>query len=106
MAANPLHHVMDSNHWQFFDTLGSGIDLPFGLTKYKILMLIAAGLIIAIYVPLARRARDGKPLSGPFWHAFESMLTFIRDNVAKPCLGEHDADRFVPFLWTMFLFVL
>jgi F-type H+-transporting ATPase subunit a len=105
MAANPLTHVMDTDHWHFFDT-GPGIHLPFGLTKYKILMLIAAGLIIAIYVPLARRVRDGKPLTGPFWHAFESMLTFIRDKVAKPCLGEHDADRFVPFLWTMFLFIL
>src|SRR5262249_49009972 len=26
--------------------------------------------------------------------------------VAKPSIGEHDADRFVPFLWTMFLFIL
>ena len=33
-------------------------------------------------------------------------MTFIRDEVAKPNIGEHDADRHVPFLWTLFLFIL
>jgi F-type H+-transporting ATPase subunit a len=36
----------------------------------------------------------------------ESMLVFIRDQVARPAIGEHDADRFLPFLWTVFFFVL
>src|SRR5205807_3239657 len=34
------------------------------------------------------------------------LLTFIRNEVARPTIGERDADRFVPFLWTLFLFVL
>jgi F-type H+-transporting ATPase subunit a len=34
------------------------------------------------------------------------MLLYFRDNVARPCIGGHDADRFVPFLWTVFFFVL
>src|SRR5262249_40955895 len=66
----------------------------------------AALLILAIYLPLARRARTGEPVRGPFLNAFEALLTFIRDQVAKPSIGEHDADKYVPFLWTMFLFVL
>ena len=36
----------------------------------------------------------------------EAMLLYFRDNVARPCIGHHDADRFVPFLWTIFFFVL
>ena len=36
----------------------------------------------------------------------EVMLLFMRDQVARPCIGKHDADRFMPFLWTMFFFVL
>src|SRR5207249_1168278 len=39
-------------------------------------------------------------------NAFEVLLTFVRDEVAKPSIGEHDADRYVPFLWTLFLFIL
>jgi F-type H+-transporting ATPase subunit a len=106
MAVNPFEHVMDSNHWEFFETFHWEIRLPFGLTKFMVLELIAAGLILAIFIPLARRARTGEPPRGAIWNAFESLLTFIREKVAKPCIGEHDADRFVPFLWTMFLFVL
>jgi F-type H+-transporting ATPase subunit a len=106
MAANPLEHVMDRRDWVLFENLGLGFSLPFGITKFMVLELIAAGLILAIFVPLARRARGGQVPRGPLWNLFEGLLTFIRDDVAKPYLGEHDADRFVPFLWTLFLFVL
>src|SRR5207302_11321087 len=106
MAASPFEHVMDSKTWHFFESLGLEIHLPFFLTKFMILELLAGGLIIAIYVPLARRAQNGDPVRGRLWNAFESLLTFVRDQVAKPTIGEHEADRFVPFLWTVFLFVL
>jgi F-type H+-transporting ATPase subunit a len=56
-------------------------------------------------VPIARRAQNGSPPRGRWWNAFESLLTFIRNEVARPNLGQ-DAERFLPFLWTMFLFIL
>ncbi len=36
----------------------------------------------------------------------EAILLFIRDQIARPAIGGHDADHFVPLLWTMFLFIL
>jgi len=102
-AADPFEHVLDTDHWHFIGNLGW--HLPAGLTKYTILMLIAAALILLIYVPISRWARTGEPPRGRFWNAFESLLTFIRDQVAKPYLHE-DADKYVPFLWTLFLFIL
>jgi len=106
MAANPFDHVMDTGHWHFLESLNLRFHLPFGISKFMVLELLAAGLIAAIFIPLARRAQSGAPPRGRLWNAFESLLTFIRDQVAKPCIGEHDADRYVPFLWTMFLFIL
>ena len=106
MAISPFEHVMDASTWHFFESLGIELHLPFRLTKFMVLELIAAGLMAAIFIPLARRAENGEPVRGRFWNAFESLLTFIRDQVAKPSIGEHDADRFVPFLWTMFIFIL
>jgi F-type H+-transporting ATPase subunit a len=112
MAHSPLEHVLDTTKWVFFDALfgGKAWDIPpvFGLkiTKFMILEVIAAGLILAIFVPLSRRAAKGGVPKGPFWNAFESLLTFIRNEVAKPNLGEEEADTYVPFLWTMFLFIL
>ena len=115
MAHDPLDHVIDQKKWEIFESLGWTIDLPsinlFGLyqfqvTKFMILEVLAAILIVAIFIPLTRWARPGSLPRGPWWNAFEGLLTFIRDDVAKPSIGEHEADRFVPFLWTMFLFIL
>jgi F-type H+-transporting ATPase subunit a len=102
-AESAFDHVLDTNHWHFFHNVS--IHLPFGLTKYKILMLIAAGLILAIYLPIAKRAQSGEAPRGRWWNCFESILTFIRDNLAKPYLGHH-ADHYVAYLWTVFLFIL
>ncbi|MCS7047288.1 MAG: F0F1 ATP synthase subunit A, partial [Gemmataceae bacterium] len=102
-AANAFDHVLDSSHWHLWDDVS--IHLPFGLTKYKILALAAAILICLIYIPLARRASTGEPPRGRFWNCFESILTFLRDNLAKPYIG-HDADHYVHYIWTVFLFIL
>jgi F-type H+-transporting ATPase subunit a len=88
------------------DTSLTPRDMGVGITKFMILELLAAVLIAAIYIPLGRRAQDGSLPKGRFWNLFESLLTFVRDEIAKPNLGEHDADRFVPYLWTVFLFIL
>jgi F-type H+-transporting ATPase subunit a len=115
MAANPFDHVMDSKRFELLEAFGWEVHLPrihlplygdFQITKFMILELVAAILVVAIYVPLARRARSGEPPTGFWFNTFESMLTFFRERVAKPNIGEHDADRFLPFIWTFFLFIL
>jgi F-type H+-transporting ATPase subunit a len=110
MALDPFHHVVDHYQFDLLETVPTPLSLPylFGhqVTKFMVLELIAAGLILAIYVPLARRIADGSPPRGPFDNLFEVFLTFVRDEVARPTIGDHEADRYVPFLWTMFLFVL
>jgi F-type H+-transporting ATPase subunit a len=118
-APNPVDHVKDNpaGHWEVFDSLFGApvvLELPsfnlfgyhFQVTKYMVLELIAALLILLIFLPIARRARGGGVPRGTFWNCFESILTFLRDEVAKPNLGSPHADKFVPFLWTVFLFIL
>ena len=102
-AANPFDHVLDSRYWHLFHHVQ--FKIPFGLTKYMVLMLLAALVILAIYIPLARRVKSGESPRGLWWNAFESLLTYLRDNIAKPCIG-HDADHYVHYIWTIFLFIL
>jgi len=106
ILADAFDHVVDSNFIEIFPSQYFGFNLPFGLSKFMVLELVAAILILCIFIPLARRAENGDPPRGFFWNTFESLLTFIRERVAKAAIGEHDADRFVPFLWTVFLFIL
>jgi F-type H+-transporting ATPase subunit a len=106
MAANPFDHVLDTSHWHLLEEMSIGFRLPHPFTKFMVIELVAAGLILAIFIPVSRRISSGEPPRGYFWNAFESLLTFIRDRVARPNIGDHDADAFVPFLWTQFLFIL
>ncbi len=114
-----FHHVQDeAGQWHLFDNLFGGLDVPLGgklctlfghdfyLTKFMLLELLAAAIIAAIFIPIARRARTGDVPRGAWWNCFESLLTFVRNDIAKPTLGDKEADRFVPFLWTLFLFIL
>jgi F-type H+-transporting ATPase subunit a len=105
---NALEHVMDSYEWHLFMSPGlpQSIHLPWPFSKFVILEIIAALLVCAVYIPLARKVQSGGVTRGAYGNFFEVLLTFIRDQVAKPGIGEHDADRFVPFLWTLFLFIL
>ncbi len=114
-AASAFDHVLDGFHWHFLESLHLEFEIPhihgvfhgdgFGPTKYTFLMLLAAGLILWIYLPLSKKIQTGEAPRGKFWNLFESVLTFIRDDIAKPYIGK-EADRYVPYLWTVFLFVV
>jgi F-type H+-transporting ATPase subunit a len=78
----------------------------FAISKFMILELLVAAILCLIFVRLGKRMqRDVRP-RGKAWNGFEAILLYFRDNVARPAIGGHDADRFVPFLWTLFLFIL
>ncbi len=76
------------------------------LTKYMVLEVVAAVLMIVIFVPLAWRVSRGKPPQGKLWNLFEAMLLFIRNDVVRPAIGGKEADRFLPLIWTIFFFIL
>ncbi len=109
---NPLDHVVDNTFLEV--PLLGNIPLPrinlgfaeFQSTRFMAMELIAATLIILIVVPLARHVARRPVTKGAFLNAFEMILLFIRDGIARPAIGGHDADRFLPYLWTVFLFVL
>lgn len=80
--------------------------LDFKFTKYMAIELVVAIIICVLFIGLAQALKGGAIARGRLRNALEAMLFYFRDNVARPCIGHHDADKFVPFLWTIFLFVL
>jgi F-type H+-transporting ATPase subunit a len=99
-----IEHVMNTFIWEIAPTRSLEFSSwPF--SKFTILMFVAAGIICAIYIPLAKHIQKGGIPRGTFWNLFESILSFIRDNVVKPYISHHP-DKYVPLLWTMFLFIL
>jgi F-type H+-transporting ATPase subunit a len=106
LASSFFDHVLDTDHWHIFESMDFGFKLPWPLTKFVVLQLFAAVLIAFFFIRLAKKVKDGQPPRGWWWNSLEVLLTFIRNEVAKPCIGDHEADKYVPFLWTVFLFIL
>ena len=76
-------------------------------TKFMALELLAALIIAVAYIWLARKVSpEGKAPKGKVWNFLESIVCFIRDDIARPTIGKQDADRFMPFLLTLFFFVI
>lgn len=85
------------------DPVWPGFDLI--ITKFMVLELVAAVLVVVVMVRLAQRLGSETTVRGRWSNLLETFLLFIRDQVARPAIG-HDADRFLPFLWTTFFFIL
>src|SRR5262249_8764900 len=74
---------------------------PVTLTNH-LLMLGVAGILMLILFPIVARAKGTIPTG--LRNLVESVLQFIRNEVARPSLHEA-TDRYVPFLWTVFFLI-
>ena len=74
------------------------------LTSHIVMMLIAALLVFLLFSSVGAQAKKHVVPTGA--HNFaEAMLSFLRTDVIRPALGEN-TDRFTPFIWTVFFFIL
>ncbi len=115
-AANDTAHLLGHVADQEVFELPFGIHIPipqplaeFGvhITKFMLLEVVAAALIAAAFIGLARRIADGRPPKGRLWNFLEAVILYMRDEVIRPAIGgAKDAEPFLPLLWTVFLFVL
>lgn len=90
----------------------SGEQAPeFWFTNHLVMTLIAAGLTFLVFTSVARRYKavpaGGGPLPVPrgFSGMMEAFMDVLRTSVVRPLLKDQ-TDRFMPFLWTMFFFIL
>jgi F-type H+-transporting ATPase subunit a len=92
-SGDPMSHIVPHSLWQ----VG-----PVNVTNQLLMLCVAAVLMLLIF-PLAARSKDRVPKG--LRNFVESVLQFLREEVARPSL--HGAtDRYVPFLWTVFFLIL
>lgn len=95
---NPLEHVLDKPVLQ----TGHGFWL---LSNNLVSLLISGGLMLLIFPRITRPYREGKHVPTGTRNFFEAILVYVREEIARPILG-NETDRFIPFLWTLFFFIL
>lgn len=80
----------------------------FSLTRNVVQMLLALVIFVWIMLRIAKRYKTGVGVtSAPrgSQSLIEPVITFVRDEVAKPNLG-HKVDKYLPYLLTVFFFIL
>jgi len=105
-----MHHVLDSRELGL-EPFGV-IHLPqlhlFGLdisiTKHIIFMWLAAIIVLLIFSVVARSYKKSLVPKG-FTNFWEILIVFVRDEIAKPTIGE-GYQKFLPFLLSTFFFIL
>ncbi len=78
------------------------------LTRNVVQMLLALAIFVWIMLRIAKRYKSGVGVtSAPkgSQSLLEPVITFVRDEVAKPNLG-HKSDKYLPYLLTVFFFIL
>ncbi len=77
----------------------------FCISKYMIIEVVVAILCLLIFKWLAGKVVSGGAPKGKSWNFLEGLLLFVRNQVVVPAMGEEDTDAFLPFLWTVFVFI-
>ena len=89
-------------------TIG-GRTFDMGLTKHIFFMLLA-GLIVAVVLIFTARAhvRHTKTAGRPkgFAAGLEAVILYLRNEIYLPVLGGHGGEKYVPFVMTLFFFIL
>jgi len=77
------------------------------ITKNVAAMMISMLLMLWIFISVANayKRNPGKAPRG-LQSFVEPVILFVRDDVAKPSIGDKRYERFMPFLLTVFFFIL
>ena len=101
-------HVGDQCLPLWDDIHVGGVALNLSPTKHVVMLLVAAALCCLLLVGAAVSHRKHSHATGHpkgFAAGIEAMVLYLRDEVALRNLGHH-GDRFVPFILTLFFFIL
>src|SRR5690606_34591672 len=75
------------------------------LTNHMVMLLLSAALMLLIFPAITRAYRSGDLVPTGTRNFFEAIIIYLRNDVVKPLLGD-ETDRYMPYLWTLFFFIL
>ncbi len=106
-SADPLSHVVQ-HPLKTLDVEALGGEIT--VLSDHIVMMIAAALLLMIFLPVFARKRRGtsevdRLVPTGAGNLLEAICNYLREEVARPALGAH-TDRFVKYIWTVFFFIL
>ncbi|CAA9471911.1 MAG: ATP synthase F0 sector subunit a, partial [uncultured Solirubrobacteraceae bacterium] len=104
--APPFYKEVHLPHWAPVQVGGLSLDLS--PTKHVVMMLLAATLCaLTLITAAAAHRRHSHAVGRPrgFAAGIEAMVLYLRNEVVLPNVGHH-GNAFVPFILTLFFFIL
>jgi len=86
---------------------GENLPLDFSMTKAVIAMLFAAIIGLFLFISMARSYKKAGVSAPKGIQSFlEPVILFVRDDIAIPNIGKHKYEKYMPYLLTVFFFIL
>jgi len=94
----------DHDHLKAQDESRSFYDIS--ITKNVASLFISVFLLFWVFLTVAKRYKQN-PLKAPkgVQSVFEPIIIFIRDEIAKPNIGDKKYEKFMPYLLSVFFFI-
>ena len=85
--------------------LGGAHPLDFSITKNVFSLFLSMFILLAIFLSVGRGYRKGNKVPTGLASFMEPLVLFVRDDIAIPNIGAKKADKFLPYLLTIFFFI-
>lgn len=79
--------------------------LDFSITKNVVMIIVTGLLMLWLFTSLARSYTKNNGIPTGVGRFFEPILLYIRDDIARPNIGEKRYKKYMPFLLTIFFFI-
>jgi F-type H+-transporting ATPase subunit a len=89
-------------------TMSPNLPIDLSITKNVFSLLFAAVVLFFLFMSIAKAYKRRGTQQAPtgFQNLIEPIILFVRDDVAKPMMPEKYANRYLPYLLTLFFFIL
>ena len=79
--------------------------IDFSITKNVVMIIVTGLLMLWLFTSLARSYAKNNGVPTGMGRFFEPIVLYIRDDIARPNIGEKRYRKYMPFLLTIFFFI-
>ncbi len=115
---NGKHYAISHNNNHIYKTDATGVinynekgletnakPLDFSITKNVFIIMLVGLLMFLLFASLAKSYKNNNGIPKGFGRFFEPVVMYIRDEIARPNIGEKHYKKYMPYLLTIFFFI-